>query len=439
MSLRPDTARQIDALVTNAQAAGHIPSLIVGVVRDGALAHVAAAGARPVPDADLQYRIGSITKTMTAVLVMQERDAGRLALDDPLRRHLPEAAAAGPVTLRQLLGHVGGLQREPDGPWWERNEGVDLTTLLTGFSTAKIAYPPHRTFHYSNLAYGLLGGALERITKTPWAQLLRERILAPLGMDRTTYPATEPFAPGYVVHPRHDTLREEPRTDTGAMAPAGQLWSTVTDLARWAAFLADPDPAVLAPDTLDEMCAPVTMTDRDSWRAGRGLGLGLHREGERVYVGHSGSMPGYLAVLDVHRTSRTGIVGFANSYSFRSGGLGALGRQLLTRLLDAEPAPAPPWLPADAPPPADVAPLTGRWWWMGIPLDVSWDAARAELVGTTPGDPASRYTPEGPDRWRGVSGEEHGEVLAVLRDDAGSPVALDIATFVFTRSPDDVP
>ncbi|GIJ12686.1 serine hydrolase domain-containing protein [Micromonospora andamanensis] len=439
MPLRPETTKQIDTLVADTQSAGHVPSLIIGVVRDGSLAHLAAAGTQPPPDADLQYRIGSITKTMTAVLVMQERDAGRLALDDPLRRHLPEAAAAGAVTLRQLLGHAGGLQREPDGPWWERNEGVDLTTLLTGFTATKIAYPPHRFWHYSNLAYGLLGGALERLTGTPWAQLVRERVLSPLGLHRTTYAATEPFARGYVVHPWHDTLREEPRTDSLSMAPAGQLWSTITDLARWAAFLADPDPAVLAPATLDEMCAPVILSDLDSWRGGYGLGLQLTREGDRVHVGHGGSMPGYVATLAVHRPSRTGVVGFANSYGFRVGGIGALGHEILTLVLDAEPTPARPWSPAEAPAPAGLAPLTGRWWWMGTALDVSWDGATGELVGTLRGDRTSRYAPDGPDRWRGVSGIENGEVLTVLRDEGGRPVALDIATFVFTRTPDDEP
>ncbi|GIJ40967.1 serine hydrolase domain-containing protein [Micromonospora andamanensis] len=439
MPLRPETTKQIDTLVADTQSAGHVPSLIIGVVRDGSLAHLAAAGTQPPPDADLQYRIGSITKTMTAVLVMQERDAGRLALDDPLRRHLPEAAAAGAVTLRQLLGHAGGLQREPDGPWWERNEGVDLTTLLTGFTATKIAYPPHRFWHYSNLAYGLLGGALERLTGTPWAQLVRERVLSPLGLHRTTYAATEPFARGYVVHPWHDTLREEPRTDSLSMAPAGQLWSTITDLARWAAFLADPDPAVLAPATLDEMCAPVILSDLDSWRGGYGLGLQLTREGDRVHVGHGGSMPGYVATLAVHRPSRTGVVGFANSYGFRVGGVGALGQEILTLVLDAEPTPPRPWSPAEAPAPADLAPLAGRWWWMGTALDVSWDRATGELVGTLRGDRTSRYAPDGPDRWRGVSGIENGEVLTVLRDEGGRPVALDIATFVFTRTPDDEP
>ncbi|WP_091089781.1 serine hydrolase domain-containing protein [Micromonospora nigra] len=438
MPLSPGTAREVDNLVATAQAEGRTPSLAVGVVRDGALTHLATAGGHPHPHADLQYRIGSISKTMTAVLIMQERDAGRLTLDDPLDRHLP-GTAAGALALRHLLGHASGLQREPDGPWWERSEGVDLATLLAGVTPAKVALPPYRAYHYSNLAYGLLGGVLHQLTGTPWSELVRERILEPLGMRRTTYAATEPYARGWVRHPWRDTMREEPRTDTRAMAPAGQLWSTVADLARWAAFLADPDPTVLAPDTLTEMCAPVVINDLESWRGGHGLGVQLYRDGDRVYVGHGGSMPGYVAVLTVHRASRTGVVGFANSYGFRTGGIGGLGQRVLTTVLDAEPTAPRPWQPADAPPPADVAPLTGRWWWMGIPLDVTWDHAAGELVGHLRGERVSRYAPEGVDRWRGRSGPEHGEVLTVLRDGTGFPVALDIATFVFTRSPDDEP
>ncbi|MGK5741666.1 serine hydrolase domain-containing protein [Micromonospora sp. URMC 103] len=435
MHLLPDTARQVDVLVSQAQATGRSPSVVMGVVRDGALAHLAAAGEHPRPDADLQYRIGSISKTMTATLVMQERDAGRLALDDRLEEHLP-GTGVGDLTLRQMLGHAGGLQREPGGEWWERAEGVDLATLLAGVSATKIAYPPHRAYHYSNLAYGLLGGVLERLTGTPWARLLRERILDPLGMDRTTYAATEPFARGYVVHPWHGTLREEPRTDTGAMAPAGQLWSTVADLARWAAFLADPTPEVLAPDTLTEMCAPVVMSDLDSWTGGHGLGLELYRDGDRVSVGHGGSMPGYVAALAVHRPSRTAVVGYANAYGF---GIGGLGRRILTAVLDAEPALPRPWLPTAATPPAEVAELTGRWWWMGVPLDVTWDGAAGELVALLRGERRSRFVPEGPDRWRGRSGPENGEILSVLRDATGAITALDVATFLFTRTPDSEP
>ncbi|SCL19535.1 CubicO group peptidase, beta-lactamase class C family [Micromonospora pallida] len=438
MSLSPETARRVDGLVAEAQAAGHAPSLLIGVVRDGALIHLGVAGEHPRPDVDLQYRLGSISKTMTAVLVMQERDAGRLTLDDPLDRHLP-GTPLGALTLRQLLGHASGLQREPDGQWWERAEGGDLATLLAGLSADKIAYPPHLSYHYSNLAYGLLGGVLERLTGKPWFDLLRERILDPLGMRRTTYQATEPFARGYVVHPWHDTLREEPRTDTGAMAPAGQLWATAADLATWAAFLADPAPGVLAAASLTEMCAPVVISDLDSWRGGHGLGLELYRQGDRVYVGHGGSMPGYVAALAVHRPSRTGVVGFANSYGFRVGGISLLGQQVLTTVLDAEPALATPWRPATAAPPAEVAELTGRWWWMGHPTDVTWDAGAGQLVAYRRGERMLRFAPAGPDRWRGCSAEENGELLAVLRDGDGRAVALDVATFVLTRTPDEEP
>jgi CubicO group peptidase (beta-lactamase class C family) len=438
VSLPPETVRQIDARVARAQAEGRTPSLVLGVVRDGALAHVAAAGEHPRPDVDRQYRLGSITKTMTAVLVMQQRDAGVLTLDDPLDRHLT-GTGVGHLTLRQLLGHAGGLQREPDGPWWERSDVGDLATVLAGVGAAKIAYPPHRTYHYSNLAYGLLGGVLEAVTGTPWLDLLRRRVLEPLGLGRTTYQATEPFARGYVVHPWHDTLREEPRTDTGAMAPAGQLWSTVTDLGRWAAFLAEPDPAVLAPDTLAEMCTTVTMSDPESWTAGQGVGLELYRSGERVYVGHGGSMPGYVATLAVHRRTRTAVVGFANSYGLRVGHLGGLGREVLDTVLDALPEPAAPWRPADAPPPAELAELTGRWWWMGLEFEFRADPATGDLLGGRVGNPDLRFTPEGPDRWRGRSGSQNGEIITVLRDDAGRPAALDLATFVLTRTPDEEP
>ncbi|MEU4569561.1 serine hydrolase domain-containing protein [Micromonospora sp. NPDC023956] len=438
MSLLPETIRRVDGLVAEAQLTGRAPALLIGVVRDGALVHLSTAGEHPRPDAELQFRLGSISKTMTAVLVMQERDAGRLALDDPLDRHLP-GTPFGALTLRQLLGHASGLQREPDGQWWERAEGVDLPTLLAGVTAEKLAYPPHRGYHYSNLAYGLLGGVLETITGTPWFALLRERILEPLGMRRTTYQATEPFARGYVVHPWHGTLREEPRTDTGAMAPAGQLWATATDLATWAAFLADPAPEVLAAATLTEMCSPVVISDLDSWRGGHGLGLELCRQGDRVYVGHGGSMPGYVAALAVHRPSRTGIVGFANSYGFRAGSIGALGLQVLTTVLDTEPTRTVPWRPATAPPPAEVAELTGRWWWMGQPIDVTWDGGTGHLVTYGRGERMLRFAPEGPDRWRGCSGGEDGEVLTVLRDGSGRAVALDVATFVFTRTPDEAP
>ncbi|WP_344614496.1 serine hydrolase domain-containing protein [Dactylosporangium salmoneum] len=433
MPLLPETVSRIDELVAHAHAGARVPTLVAGVVRDGAPAHVASAG--PYLPGQ-QFRIGSITKTMTAALVLALRDEGRLALDDLLYRHLP-GTPVGAVTLRQLLGHAGGVQREPDGDWWERNAGTDVDTFLSTLTADKVAYPPLHGFHYSNLAYGLLGAVVSRLGGEDWREMTAKRLLRPLGLDRTTHDPAEPFARGYVMHPWLDEMREEPRLDAGAMAPAGQLWSTVEDLSRWAAFLADPDPAVLAPATVEQMCAPVVLSDLEGWTAGHGLGLQLWRRGERVFVGHSGSMPGYVAVLAVHRPSRTAVVAFANAYTMRyPGGIPGFGLDLLETVLEREPAPVAPWRPG-TPPPAEVAPLTGRWWWMGREFEAGWDGGWLVITPLTTGDAPWRFEPDGlaANRWRGRSGENDGEILQVRRSATGEVTALDIATFVFTRSP----
>ena len=429
----PETIRRVDELVATTQSTGRVPSLVAGIVRDGALVHVSGAGEVPVPDVGTQYRIGSISKTFTAALILQLRDEDRLSLDDLLYRHLPGTPVGG-VTIRQLLAHIGGLQREPEGDWWERAPGVHPDHLLAELTPDAAAHPPHHTFHYSNLAYGLLGAVAQRITGESWWTQIGKRLLEPLDMNRSSYDPAEPFARGYVVHPWHGTLREEPRHDSGAMAPAGQLWSTVADLAKWAAFLADPAPSVLAPSSVAQMRAPVAMGDLESWTSGHGLGLQLWRRGERVYFGHTGSMPGYLAVLAVHRASRTGVVAYANAYSMAGGSIGELGLTLLGAVLDREPARIVPWRPG-TPPPAEVEPLTGRWWWMGREFQVSWDGGLVMCPVANPAE-AWRFTPDGTDRWRGRSGMNDGETLTVRRAPDGGVVALDVATFVFTRDPD---
>jgi CubicO group peptidase (beta-lactamase class C family) len=427
VSLLPETARRVDEIAARAQAQGRTPSLALAIVRDRAVLHFAGVGAHPVPDAKTQYRIGSITKTLTATMVMQLRDEGFFALDDLLYRHLPGTPIGG-VTLRQLLGHVSGLQREPDGP------GGDVDKLLAELGYDKLVGPPFRRYRYSNLAYGLLGAVLERVTGESWTTLVGKRVLDPLGMKRTTYSPMEPFARGYVVHALDGSLHEEPRLDSGAMAPAGQLWSTVTDMAKWAAFLTDPAPAVLPRETVDEMSAPVVISDLESWTGGYGLGLQLFRVGERVFVGHGGSMPGYVAHLAVHRRSRLGVIVFANSYGLSGIHIRNVALDALNAALDGEPLAPAPWQPA-AQPTGEAAELAGRWWWMGREYEIHASGDTAEMTGP---NHWSHFTREAPDRWRGTAGENEGEILHALRDPEGTVTKLDIATFVFSRDPFDL-
>ncbi|GIE85091.1 serine hydrolase domain-containing protein [Actinoplanes regularis] len=436
MTLLPETTRRVDEIAARAQALGRVPSLALAVVRDRAVLHLAGAGETPRPDPKTQYRIGSITKTITATLLMQLRDEGFFALDDLLYRHLPGTPIGG-VTLRQLLGHVSGLQREPDGPWWERNPGGDVEQLLAGLTYEKLTGAPFRRYRYSNLAYGLLGAVAGRVTGQSWAELVTKRILDPLGMKRTSYLPLEPYARGYVVHQLGGALHEEPRPDTGAMAPAGQLWSTVTDMAKWAGFLADPAPAVVARDTVDEMCSPVTISDLESWTAAQGLGPQLFRVGERVYVGHGGSMPGYVAHLAVHRRSRIGVVVFANAYGLAGDDtITDISLRTLTTVLDSEPSTPPPAWQPPAPPLGEAAELCGRWWWMGREYHLAPDGDT--LLMTGPHRRRTVFRQETPGRWRGTAGTDEGEFLTILRSADGEISKIDIATFVYSRDPADL-
>ena len=117
-----------------------------------------------------------------------------------------------------------------------------------------------RRFHYTNVGFAALGELVARAHGTDWFEVVRRDLLEPLGMTRTTTRPTGKAAQGLAVHPFADVLLPEPEHDAGAMAPAGQLWTTVQDLARWAAFAGGDTGDVLSPDTLAEMYEPHTST-----------------------------------------------------------------------------------------------------------------------------------------------------------------------------------
>ena len=438
MTLLDTTAADLRRRVDEAQAEWRCASVAAALVRHGVrvLDHavgLADAEATSGPDPETQYRIGSITKTFTAVLVMGLRDEGRLRLDDRLDSHLP-GTRHGDVTLRQLLAHLSGLQREPVGDVWWTLDLPDRDALLAGLDHAESVSPPHLRWHYSNLAYAVLGEVVARLDGRPWEEALRVRLLEPLGMARTSLEPTPPRAQGYLTDPYADRLLREPDAPTRALAPAAQLWSTTGDVARWAAFIADPPAEVLAADTLEEMCQPQVMYDVDHWTQAWGVGLMLARRGDRVLVGHEGAMPGFLAGVWVARADSVGAVALANATSGAQPG--TLAADLVHALLDREPSPAEPWLPG---PPVDPAaePVLGRWWSEGNEFVFSWRAGHldARMVGA-PGRPPAVFAPDGADSWRTVSGREAGERLVLVRDPAGTVVRMHWATYAFTRDPE---
>ncbi|NUS75273.1 MAG: beta-lactamase family protein [Streptomyces sp.] len=436
--LLPGTRRALLHRIAVAQAEGRTPSLVAAVVRGGrAVWH----GSRTSvdghgPDENVQYRIGSITKTFTAVLVLRLRDEGVLDLGDPLEKHVP-GTGAGEATIAELLAHTAGLAAESPGPWWERTPGALRPELSDVLGEQPFLHPAGRRHHYSNPGYTLLGALVEKLRGAPWEEALRREVLEPLGLDRTSAQPRAPHAGGWAVHPWADVMLPEPTEDLGRMAAAGQLWSTTGDLAKFAAFLAHGDDRVLSAETVREMRTPAAPAEAADVADGASYGLGLqiqHRDG-RLLVGHSGSLPGFLANLTISVADDVAAVVLTNCTSGPM--LSSVGADLVRIVAEAEPRIPDPWRPLPEVD-ADVLELAGQWYWgthaFALRLTAEGGVSMGPLSG---GGRRSRFRANGDGTWTGLEGYYAGELLRAVRRPDGSVSHLDLGSFVFTREPYD--
>ncbi|CQR63089.1 serine hydrolase domain-containing protein [Streptomyces leeuwenhoekii] len=434
--LLPGTRRALLHRIAVAQSEGRAPSLVAAVVRGG---RTVWHGARTSvdghgPDENVQYRIGSITKTFTAVLVLRLRDEGLLDLADPLEKHLP-GTGAGEATIAELLAHTGGLAAESPAPWWERTPGSLRPQLADVLGEQPFRHPVGRRFHYSNPGYTLLGALVEKVRGASWEEVLRAEVLEPLGLRRTSAQPQAPHAGGWAVHPWADVMLPEPTEDLGRMAPAGQLWSTTGDLARFAVFLAYGDDRVLTAETVREMRMPAAPAEAPDVVDGLSYGLGLQlqsRDG-RLLFGHSGSLPGYLANLTISVEDDVAAVVLANCTSGPP--LALVGADLVRIVAEAEPRIPEPWRPmpdVDA----SVLDLAGPWYWgtHAFALRLAADGG-VSLESLTGYGRRSRFRANGDGTWTGLEGYYAGETLRAVRRPDGSVSHLDLGSFVFTRRP----
>ena len=431
-------AAACERIIRTVQVDERVPAMAAVVARadrpDWSI-YIGDAGAGEPVRPETQFRIGSVTKTFTAMLVLQLRDAGMLDLDDPLEDHLA-LPAHGQLTIRSVLNHTSGLQREPWGNVWDTLDVPDDDRLLDEVAKAEAVLSPRRRWHYSNLGFAVLGHLVAAKTGGTWGEALAERLLTPLGLDDTTVTPRPPVAQGYLVDAYSDHARPEPHFDLSGAAPAAQLWSTAGDMAKWALFLAEPDQAVLARSTLEEMYEPVVVTDPVNWHTGWGLGLMVAPQGtgsERaVDVGHNGAMPGFLAGVWCRRGVKIGAAVLGSSGV--SSGITTAPHKLIAASLEHDPVDIESWT-IGTPVPQDYVGILGRWWSEGNEYVFRWQKGHLEAKGEGSADsaPPAVFAFEGYDLLRTVSGREAGERLELFRGPDGRVEEMRWASYRFTR------
>jgi CubicO group peptidase (beta-lactamase class C family) len=303
--------------------------------------------------ADTLYSICSISKLFTSIAVLQLRDAGALDLDDGLAEHLPWLAGladAHPddeaITIRLALTHSAGLPRESDFPYWA---GPDFPfpsadEIRNRINAQRTLYPSGRYFQYSNLGMTLLGEVVAARSGRPWAEAVREGILAPLGMGDTFTSVPEARATGRLAvgfaQRRGSPARERLGPfDVAGVGPAAGMASSAADLAvfaRWQLRLrAAGGDEVLRAATLREM-QRVHWVDPD-WKTTWGLGFEVVERDGTTWVGHGGACPGYYSEFGILPEKELGVVVLANAIGAEVGLYARKAAALLEPALEKDP------------------------------------------------------------------------------------------------------
>ena len=309
---------EIDRAVRQFLSAGHVPGAAWAVVIDGELAHLGTSGTRqagagaPV-DGDTVFRIASMTKSFTAMAILGLRDDGKLSLDDPAERYVPElrgltypTADSPRITVRHLLSHAAGFPE--DNPWGDQQLAAtedEFSAMLRG--GIPFSNPPGLAYEYSNLGFAILGRIVSGASGMPYREYIASRILRPLGMASTTLEASE-VPPDRLAHGyrwEDETWKEEPPLPDGAFGSMGGMLTSVRDLSRYVAAFLEAWPPRDGAET-----APIRRASlremQQVWRtAARGGRTGLRRQRSTSRPAATGSACASPRAASTARSCRT--------------------------------------------------------------------------------------------------------------------------------------
>jgi CubicO group peptidase (beta-lactamase class C family) len=333
-----------------------LASLTIGVVTPQGLVWTKSYGFADMSTGRLAnrqsvYRIGSITKMFTALMLQQLVAAGKVRLTDPVERYYPEieeirgySKLAAPITVQQLAMMTSGISREPEeeGPFWTGSVATWDSTLRLALPHTNMAQAPGTKFLYSNIGYAILGAALGRAAGVPFIQWEKEHILEPLGMRHTAFEIEPAIAPdvtrGYDIATNGtadpaQSVRES-ITGRGYKVPNGALYTTVDDLSRFLVLQLGHGPgSVVAPARLDSAFNAVLDPDGKP-TAPYGVGFAVERKGDHNFYGHNGGVAGFSALLEFDRDRQVGVIVLRNAIGGRVKALD-LGVRALQLLADS--------------------------------------------------------------------------------------------------------
>jgi CubicO group peptidase (beta-lactamase class C family)/D-alanyl-D-alanine dipeptidase len=262
------------------------------------------------------YRVGSVSKLFTDIGIMQMVEAGKINLDTPVSQYIPDFHPQNPfpnpITLRELMSHRSGLLREPPvGNYFDPTEPT-LEATIRSMNSTELVYAPGTHLKYSNAGIAVVGYTLQELNHQSFAEYLKQAVLAPLGMHESSF-APEPdltrnLAKAYMW--TYDGLKFPAPTFELGLAPAGCMYSTVTDLAQFLMVLFDrgrgPKAQVLKRETLELMWTP--QFAKPEQKRGYGLGFAVSElDGHRV-IGHGGAIYGFATEVVGLPEDKLGVV-----------------------------------------------------------------------------------------------------------------------------------
>jgi len=332
-----------DAWVQHRVYKQEIPGVSIGLVYDQELIWAKGYGyanlEKKIPATpSTAYRIASLTKLFTATAVLHLRDAGKLQLDDPVFKHLSwfhlnDRHSDSPViTIRHLLTHSSGLPRELEALYWDDMEFPDRDRFIKMFQESSTILARETKYKYSNVAYAVLGFVVEAVSGETYADYVTNYILKPLRMTSTTVlpsPNMQGLATGYKYRQPGRPRMVEPFTDKKAMVSAGNIASTVEDLAKFLSLqfregLAEGG-QILKGSTIKEMHR-VHWLNKD-WSVARGLGWSVTRVNDQTRIRHTGYVPGHTSLISAAPDEKFGVVVLTNA---GDGGPGEIAEQVWT-------------------------------------------------------------------------------------------------------------